>query len=95
MTFFRCTRPFGECSSRFVITAQPTSIAAFTVVLFARSPFSKNAARKVQSTRWLNTAVSDRYPMKYTWPLKIDCSSSKRTTNESSKLVFSWSAVDT
>ena len=42
---------FGECSSRFVITAQPTSMAAFTVVLFARSPFSKNAARYVQSTR--------------------------------------------
>ena len=35
-------------------------IAALTVVLFARRPFSKNAARKLHSTRWLNTAVSER-----------------------------------
>ena len=42
------------------MTAQPHSIAAFTVVLLARSPFSKNAARYVQSIRWLKTAVSDR-----------------------------------
>ena len=33
--------------------------------------------------------------MKYTRPLKIDCSSSNRTTKDPSKLVFSWSAVDT
>ena len=33
------------------MTAQPHSIAAFTVVLFARSPFSKNAARNVQSIK--------------------------------------------
>ena len=33
------------------MTAQPHSIAAFTLVLFARRPFSKKAARNVQSTR--------------------------------------------
>jgi hypothetical protein len=42
------------------MTVQPHSIAAFTVVLLARRPFSKNAARYELSSRWLNTAVSDR-----------------------------------
>jgi len=44
-TLAMCESPAGECSSRLVITVQPHSMAAFTVVLLARSPFSKNAAR--------------------------------------------------
>jgi len=50
----------GECSSRFVITTDADWSAMFTLVLFARTPPGKKAAKYVVLRRWLKTAMSER-----------------------------------
>ena len=51
ITLSMCTNSGGECSSRFVITTAPFSIAAATEPLFARTPPRKNVAKNVDERR--------------------------------------------
>jgi len=49
--FRMCSKGEGEYRSTLVMTTDPHSIAALTVVLLARTPRSKNAAKNVVSCR--------------------------------------------
>jgi hypothetical protein len=76
-----------------VITTDPSSIAAATEVLFARTPSRKKAAKNVARRSSLCTATSERFPRKYRYG-KISCSSSN-TSWESRSEAVSWFAAET